>query len=77
MTSGMQTRIDSLGIKPTVVEEIAEGYEISRPMVAVTTRRDNIYLCEPSARNNVERSDAGLSEQSQLDTTVNQSGTRL
>jgi len=38
----MQTRIDSLGIKPTVVDEIAEGYEIGRPMVAVTTRRDPI-----------------------------------
>jgi hypothetical protein len=38
----MQTRIDSLGIKPTVVEEIAEGYEIGRPMVSVTTRRDTI-----------------------------------
>jgi hypothetical protein len=38
----MQTWIDSLGVKLTVVEESAEGYEISMPMVAVITRRDNI-----------------------------------
>jgi transposase len=32
-------RVDPLGIKPTVVEEIAEGYEISVPMVAVHNKR--------------------------------------
>ena len=32
-------RVDPLGIKPTVVEEIAEGYEISVPMVATHNQR--------------------------------------
>ncbi len=32
-------RVDPLGIKPTVVEEIAEGYEISVPMVAAHDQR--------------------------------------
>jgi len=32
-------RLDPLGIKPTVIEEIAEGYEMSVPMVAVDNKR--------------------------------------
>ncbi|MGH9853533.1 MAG: IS1634 family transposase [Blastocatellia bacterium] len=32
-------RVDPLGIKPTVIEQIAEGYEISVPMVAAHDKR--------------------------------------